>query len=153
RLCGRLGVFPRALGAAPQRARRRAAAPDPRHDGVGAVALDVAVRALVDEARLLVVAVLSGPRAEQVEVQRRAALVAAVLGPPLEEAHDVRDRLQRVLADRLPHLVMRMRGARAHRLHGRGLRVVAAERVCEELLDETRARTAGGGGLGVRTDL
>src|SRR5690606_21536377 len=152
-LHGRHGVFLGDLGDRPQLARRRDAAPDPRHDGVGAVALDVAVRALVDEARLLVVAVLAGPRAQQVEVQRRAALVAAVLGFPLETAHDVRDRLQRVLANGLPHLVVRMDRAAAHRLLRRRHGVVAAERVREELLDEARARTAGGGGLRVCADL
>src|SRR6185312_3990252 len=59
-------------------------APHARHDGVGAVLLDVGVDPLVDEAALLVVAVFARPGAGQVVVQRRAAGGAAVGGAPLQ---------------------------------------------------------------------
>ena len=68
------------VGDGAQLARRRHAAPHARHDRVGAVLLDVGVDALVDEARLVVVGVFAGPGAEQIVVERRAALGAAARG-------------------------------------------------------------------------
>src|SRR5262249_36983810 len=52
------------VGDAAQLGRGRLAAPHARNDGVGAVLLDVGVRALVDEARLRIVLRLLGPGAE-----------------------------------------------------------------------------------------
>ena len=60
------------------------AAPHARHDRIGAVLLDVGVHPLVDEARLLVVAVFAGPGAQQVIVQRGPAACAAVRRLPVE---------------------------------------------------------------------
>src|SRR5690606_28055860 len=114
-LDGRHGVFLGNVGDRAQLLRRRDAAPDARHDGVRSVALDVAVRTLVDEARVLVVAILAGPRAEHVEVQRGPALVAAVRRLPLEEVHGVRYRLELLAHDRRAHLLVRVDRARAHR--------------------------------------
>ncbi len=141
-LDGRHLVFLGDLGDRAQLLRRRDAAPDPRHDGVRAVLLDIAVSALVDETRLRVVDVLARPRAEHVEVQRRPALVTAVGRRPFEEPHRVGDRLEPVLGDGGADFLVRVDGALAHALARRRIGVVAAERVGEKLLDEPRARAA-----------
>src|SRR5262249_29477712 len=61
--------------------------------------------------------------------------------------------LELLAHDRLPNFFVRVDRARAHRLLRRRLRVVAAERYAEQLLDEARARAARGGRFGVRTNL
>ena len=63
---------------------RRQAAPHARHTRIGAVLLDVGVHALVDEARVGIVAIFARPGAEQIIIQRRAAFVAAVRLLPAE---------------------------------------------------------------------
>ena len=124
------------------------AAPHARHHRVGAVLLDVGVRALVDEARLVVVGVFARPIADEVVVERRAALGAAAGGLPLELLHDGMDGLQALGLDQAAHVVVAERGAGAHRLHG-GRVVGIAERQRHQLLDEAGARAARGRRLGV----
>ncbi len=87
-------------------------APHARHDGIGAVLLDVGVHALVDEARLIVVGVFARPVADEIVVERRAALGAAARGLPLELLHQRRDRLQALGLDQAAHVVVAERRCR-----------------------------------------
>ena len=127
------------VGNGAQLARRRDAAPHPRHHRIGAVLLDVGVHPLIDVARLLVVAVLAGPGGEQIVVQRRTAGVAAIVGFPVHEPHDVRDGLQVLLDDDAADVVVAVIGALAQRLDLRRRRIVAAEREREHLLHQSGA--------------
>ena len=111
------------------------------------------MRPLVDEARLLVVLIFARPLAQQVIVQRRPADMAAIRRAPLHEAHHHVDRLELLRTDARPHVVMGIVGAAADRLHLRRRRIVAAQRVREELLDQAGARPARRRRLGVRAHL
>ncbi len=150
---GRHAVLLRDLGDRFEFGGRGLAAPHARHDRVAAVLLDVGVHALVDEARLVVVAVLAGPLTEQVIVQRGAALRAAVPGLPVQIVHHRAQRCQALLADGPADVVVRMVGAGAQRFAARRLRIVTAQGVRQQRLDQTGAGAAGAGGLGVRAHL
>ena len=76
-------VLLRRIGDGAQFIRRGQATPHPRHHRVGAVLLDVGVRALVDEARLRIVLRLVRKAGDQVVVDRRTTLVAAVRRLPV----------------------------------------------------------------------
>ena len=127
------------VGDGAQFVRRGQAAPHARHHRIGAVLLDVGVHALVDEARLVVVAVFARPGAEQVVVQRRAAGRAAVRRLPVQRPASppasTSARCRR--SARTSSCVMV--GAAAHRLCVRRGRVVRAQRRREQLLDQRRA--------------
>ena len=131
---------------------RGQAAPHARHHAVGAVLLDIGVHALVDEARAGIVAIFAGPGAQQIIIQRRAALVAALRLLPAEILRAPRPWFssfarQNALAD----FVMAGVGAFAHRLLG-GLGVDAG-REGEQRLNLARALSARGGGLGMGAHL
>jgi hypothetical protein len=127
------------------------AAPHARHDRVGAVLLDVGVGALVDEARLRIVLRLVRPGRDQVVVERRAALVAAVRGFPFQSLED------RFLgwsgAGRGSPRAPPCANARCSRTPacclGSGRPVGAADGRGEDLLDQAGAGAAGGRRLGV----
>ena len=127
----------------------RLAAPHARDDGVGAILLDVGMRALVDEARLRIVFRLMRPGRDQVIVQRRAARRTAIRRTPLHEADHIRNRQQLVDLDRIAHFLMRVVGAAAHRLGLAGRFIVAARGEGNDLLDQAGAGTARGGSFGV----
>ena len=137
------------VGDAAQLGRRGLPAPHARDHRIGAVALDVGVGALVDEARLRIVLRLARPGGDQVVVERRAAGRAAVGGAPFHERHHLRDRQELVLADRRAHLLVRVVGAAAHRLGLRRGGIIAARGDRQDLLDQPGARTARSGRLGV----
>ena len=124
-----------------------------RHHRIGAVLLDVAVGALVDEARLGVVTVFARPAGEQVVVERRAAGVAAVGRLPFEkDAHRIHG-FQFVGPDRGDHLVVAVVGALAQRLlAGRGV-VALANGAGEQRLHQAGAGAAGTRSLGVGTHI
>ena len=63
----------RHIGDGAQFVRAGDAAPHARNDRECAVLLDIGVDALVDEARLIIVAIFAGPVADQVIIQRRLA--------------------------------------------------------------------------------
>ncbi len=127
------------VGNRPQLAGRGHAAPHPRHDRIGAVLLDVGVDTLVDVTRLLVVAIFAGPGREQIIVQRGPAGVAAVVGLPVHELHDIGNGLQLLLDDDAARVIVAVIGALAHRLDLRRRRIVAAEREREHLFHQAGA--------------
>ena len=128
-------------------------APHARHHAVRAVLLDVGVAALVDGAALRIVQRLLGPGADQVVVDGRAALGAAVGRLPLHEGKDLFLADQVVGAYGVAHGLVAMLGAGAHGLSRAGRLVGAAHGGHEDLLDEARARSAAGAGLGVLAHL
>src|SRR5574343_389350 len=153
-LDGRHVVFFGRIGDGAQFGRRRQAAPHARHDRVGAVLLDVGVGAFVDEARLRIVLGLVRETGDQVVVEGRAALVAAVRGLPFHELEDGFLAGQMLSNDHFADLFMRMVGTAADRLgieRGRG--VGAADGRGQDLLDQAGAGAAGRSRLGVLLDL
>ena len=63
------------------------ATPHARHNRVGAILLNVGMHALVDEARLVVVGILTGPVADEIIVQCRTAFGAATGRRPMQFLH------------------------------------------------------------------
>ncbi len=124
-------------------------APHARHDGIGAVLLDVGVVAFVDEPRLAVIDVFGGPVGDQVVVQRWAAGRAAAHGFPAQFLHHRRDGFQAHGFDQPPHVFMRVIGAFAHRRIGIGGKAVAKGQR-HDLFDQAGAGAAAGAGLGRR---
>ena len=94
------------------------AAPHARHHRIGAVLLDVGVDALVDEARLAVVLdIRPARRTEQVVVERRAALGAAVRRSSIPDACITAGMdLSPCADDQAAHVVVAEVGAAADRL-------------------------------------
>ena len=128
------------------------AAPHARHDGIGAVLLDVGVHAFVDEARLAVVHILTGPGGQQIIVQGRPALGAAGGGFPFQRLHQQRDGFQFLGYHQPAHVVVAQTGAAAHGLHGGGI-ISVAQGQRQELLNEAGAAAAARRRLGVGADI
>ncbi len=79
------------------------------------------MHALVNEARLAVVLVFTGPVGHEVIVERGAALGAAARGLPLQFLHHRGNGLELLGDDKAAHVVMAIVGAAAHRGDGAGL--------------------------------
>ena len=142
-------VFLRNLGKRAQLRGGCFTAPDARHHGIGAVLLDIGVRPLVDEARLIIIRVVTGPGTQEVKIQRGAALAAAVRCLPFKIFHDRRNVFEFVLLDAPSHLVVRVVGTGAQGFFPGRVGVIAAQRIGQQLLDQGGARATGTRGLGV----
>ena len=146
----RNSVFVHHVGDAAQIARRGDPAEHARHHRVGAVFLDVGMGALVDEARLRIIARLLRPGAQDVIIQRRAATCAAIGRAPFQKTHGRWNRDELLHADRFTHFLMGVIGAATHRLGGVGLRRISpAHRGREYLFHQPGAGAAGRRGFGV----
>ena len=104
------------VGDGAQLGGRGHSAPHARHDGIGAVLLDVGVDPLIDEAGRGVVGIFARPGAEQIIVQRRTASGAAVGRLPAEGAAHGVGRLEAPRDDGGARLVMAGGRASADRL-------------------------------------
>ena len=110
--------------------------------------------ALVDEARLRIVLGLVRPGGDQVVVDGRTALVAAVRGLPFQGLEDGFLAAQVLAEDGFAHFLVRVVGTAADRLAiDCCRRIGAADGRCEDLLDQAGAGAAGGSRLGVLLDL
>ncbi len=109
--------------------------------------------ALVDEARLVVVGIFVGPVADQVVVERRAALGAAAGRLPLQFLHHRRHRLQRLRDDQAADVVVAQGRARAHRLDGAAIEGVAQGRAPASCSTRPVQVPQRGRGLGVSPHL
>src|SRR6185437_15485151 len=138
------------IGDGAQFVGRGDAAPHARHDGIGAVLLDIGVDALIDETRAGIVAIFAGPGAQQIVVQRRAAFLAAVGIGPTERVPRIILCLETPCDDLAPHFVMAERGAAAHRRRLGGL-LGAAHRLRQNGAHDRGALPARGRSLGVGT--
>ena len=71
--------------------RRRDPAPDARYHRVGAVLLDIGVHAFVDEARVAIIEIVAWPCRQQIIVQSRTTLMAAIGCFPFQFLHQFRN--------------------------------------------------------------